>query len=117
MPLKRSMTTGEVRQFDEMGIAVRKYEDWAIQDVIAMSKMIKKGGIHTIVVNTNPKLYGRETYGLMVTQSIASITNGTLHEVGRIATEDEFVKKIVEGIAEDRRLIAHDEALSLKPPD
>jgi hypothetical protein len=53
----------------------------------------------------------------MVTQSIASITNGTLHEVGRIATEDEFVRKIVEGIAEDRRLIAHDEALSLKSPD
>lgn len=117
VPLKRSMTTGEVRQFDEMGIAVRKYEDWAIQDVIAMSKMVKKEGIHTIVVNTNPKLYGRETYGLLVTQSIASITNGTLHEVGRIATEDEFVRKIVEGIAEDRRLIAHDEALSLKSPN
>lgn len=117
VPLKRSMSTGEIRQFNEMDIAVRKYEDWAVEDVLSVSKMIKREGIHTIVVNTNPRLYGRETYGLVVTESIASITRGALHEVGRIAREDEFVKKIVEGIAEDRRLIAHDEAFSVRSPD
>ncbi|MDH5634735.1 MAG: VWA domain-containing protein, partial [Candidatus Bathyarchaeota archaeon] len=69
VPLSRSMTTGEIRQFDTVGIAVRKYEDWAIDDVLAVSKMIKKEGINTIVVNTNPKLYGRETYGFIVTRS------------------------------------------------
>ncbi len=117
VPLKRSMSTGEIRQFNEMDIAVRKYEDWAVEDVLSVSKMIKREGIHTIVVNTNPRLHGRETYGLVVTESIASITKGALHEVGRIGREDEFVKKIVEGIAEDRRLIAHDEALSVRSPD
>jgi len=117
VPLKRSMSTGEIRQFDEVGIAVRKYEDWAIKDVMDVSKTIKKEGIHTIVVNTNPKLYGRETYGLVVTERIASITNGALHQVGRVTLEDEFVRKIVEGIAEDRRLIAHNEPLSSEPPD
>jgi Mg-chelatase subunit ChlD len=117
VPLSRSMTTGEVRKFDEVGIAVRKYEDWAIDDVIAVSKVIKKEGINTIVVNTNPKLYGRETYGFVVTRSIASITRGALHEVGRLTTEDEFVRKIVEGIAEDRRQIGHNETFPLRSPD
>ncbi len=117
VPLRRSMTTGEVRQFDEVGIAVREYEDWAIEDVFAVSKMIKKDGIHTIVVNTNPNLYGRETYGLVVTDRIASITDGAIHKVGRLTFKDEFVKNIVEGIAEDRRVIAHSEALSAKSPD
>ena len=117
VPLSRSLTTGEVRKFDAVGIAVRKYEDWAIDDVIAVSKVIKKEGISTIVVNTNPKLYGRETYGFVVTRSIASITRGTLHEVGRISKEEQFVQKIVESIAEDRRLIGHNESFPLRSPD
>lgn len=117
VPLSRSLTTGEVRKFDAVGIAVRKYEDWAIDDVIAVSKVIKKEGISTIVVNTNPKLYGRETYGFVVTRSIASITRGALHEVGRLSTEEQFVQKIVESIAEDRRLIGHNESFPLRSPD
>jgi Mg-chelatase subunit ChlI/Mg-chelatase subunit ChlD len=117
VPMSKSMTTGEIRKFDEVDIAVRKYEDWAIDDVLAVSKVIRKEGINTIVVNTNPRLYGRETYGFVVTRSIASITRGTLHEVGRLTTEDQFVRKIVEGIAEDRRLIGHNESLPLRPPD
>jgi Mg-chelatase subunit ChlD len=117
VPLSRSMTTGEVRKFDAVGIAVREYEDWAIDDVLAVSKVIKKEGINTIVVNTNPNVYGRETYGFVVTRSIASITRGALHEVGRLTTEDQFVRKIVEGIAEDRRLIGHNEAFALRSPD
>jgi Mg-chelatase subunit ChlI/Mg-chelatase subunit ChlD len=117
VPLSRSMTTGEIRKFEEVDIAVRKYEDWAIDDVVAVSKIIKKEGINTIVVNTNPRLYGRETYGLFVTRSIASITQGALHEVGRLRTEDQFVREIVEGIAQDRRVIGHDENLNLRSPD
>jgi magnesium chelatase subunit D len=117
VPLSRSLVTGEVRKFDAIGIAVRKYEDWAIDDVIAVSKVIKKEDINTIVVNTNPKLYGRETYGFVVTRSIASITRGALHEVGRLRTEEQFVQKIVEGIAEDRRLIGHNESFAMRSPD
>jgi magnesium chelatase subunit D len=117
VPLSRSMTTGEIRRFDEVDIAVRKYEDWAIDDVLAVSKVIKKEGINTIVVNTNPRLYGRETYGFVVTRSIASITQGALHEVGRLATEDQFVQRIVKDIGEDRRLIGHNESFPLRSPD
>ncbi len=107
VPLSRSLETGEVRQFDTVGIAVREYEDWAIQDVMAVSKMIKKEGIQTIVVNTNPNLYGRETYGFRVTRNIAALTNGTHHIVGRLTTGKEMVENIITKIAEDRRLIAH----------
>jgi len=107
VPLSRSLETGEVRQFDTMDVAVRKYEDWAIQDVMAVSKMIKKEGIQTVVVNTNPHFYGRETYGFVVTRSIASITNGPHHIVGRLTTGKEMVENVVTKIAEDRRLIAH----------
>jgi magnesium chelatase subunit D len=117
VPLSRSMTTGEIRRFDEVDIAVRKYEDWAIDDVFAVSKVIKKEGINTIVVNTNPRLYGRETYGFVVTRNIASITQGALHEVGRLATKDQFAQRIVEGIAEDRKLIGHNESFPLRSPD
>jgi Mg-chelatase subunit ChlD len=117
VPLTRSLETGEVRQFDTMDIAVRKYEDWAVQDTIAVSKIIKKEGINTIVVNTNPHLYGRETYGFFVTKTIASITGGTLHEVGRLTSEDKMVKTMATGIAEDKTLIAHKITSSLKSFD
>jgi Mg-chelatase subunit ChlD len=114
VPLTRSLETGEVRKFDTIDIAVRKYEDWAVQDVTAVSKMIKKEGIHTVVVNTNPHLYGRETYGFIVTKMIAHITDGALHEVGRVTRESEMVERVAANISEDRRLIAHKAASSLK---
>jgi magnesium chelatase subunit D len=117
VPLTRSLETGEVRQFKTIDIAVRKYEDWAIQDVMAVSKIIKKEGIHTVAVNTNPHLYGRETYGFFVTKTIASITNGALHEVGRLASEGEMVEKVATSLGEDRRLIAHKATVSLRSAD
>jgi len=117
VPMARSLETGEVRKFDAVGIAVREYEDWAIRDVMAVSKIIKKEGISTIVVNTNPHVFGRETYGLAVTECVAAITKGALHTVGRLAQEDEMIDKIATSLAEDRRLIAHEAALSLKSPD
>jgi magnesium chelatase subunit D len=108
VPLTRSLETGEVRFIEEPRVIVREYEDLAVHDVMAVSRMIRKEGINTIVINTNPHMYGRETYGFTVTQRIAADTNGRLHTVGRLATEPELVEKIVEKIAEDQRSIAHD---------
>jgi magnesium chelatase subunit D len=113
VPLAKSLETGEIRKIDETRVAVRDYEDLAIRDVLSMTKMIKREGIHTIVINTNPHLYGRETYGLAVTELIARNTGGSLHTIGRIETNKEFVESMVKDILEDQRLIAH-EATSTK---
>ncbi|MDH5783892.1 MAG: VWA domain-containing protein, partial [Candidatus Bathyarchaeota archaeon] len=107
VPLSRSLETGEIRHFDETGIITRQFEELAVRDVMSVSKMIRKERVYTVVVNTNPHLYGRETYGFSVTKQIASVTNGNLHVVGRLASEKELAERIVEKIAEDQRLIAH----------
>jgi magnesium chelatase subunit D len=117
VPLTRSLETGEIRQFDEVDIALRTYEDWAVRDVMAVSKMIKKENIQTIVINTNPHYYGRETYGFYVTKNIALITGGALHEVGRLTTEKEMASEVATGIAEDKRLIAHKSTGALRSID
>lgn len=114
VPLHRSLETGEIREFDAVGIAVRKYEDLAVKDVISVSKMIRKEGIHTVVINTNPHYYGREIYGFAVTKIISSLTNGSHHQVGRLTHGKELVERIFEGITEDQRKIAHAVSLSLK---
>jgi Mg-chelatase subunit ChlD len=114
VPLHKSLETGEIREFDTVGIAVRKYEDLAVKDVISVSKIIKKEGIHTVVVNTNPHYYGRETYGFVVTKIISSITNGSHHQVGRRTHGKELVERIFEGITEDQRKITHEVSLSPK---
>ena len=107
VPLSRSLETGEVRHFDTVGIVTRQFEGVAVRDVMSVSKMIRKEGIHTVVVNTNPHLYGRETYGFLVTKRIASITAGNLHVVGRLVSREELAERIVEKVAEDQKLIAH----------
>jgi magnesium chelatase subunit D len=112
VPLTRSLETGEVRSLEESRIAVREYEDLAIHDVIAVSKMIRKEGIHTVVINTNPHMYGRETFGFVVTELIAKNTYGRLHTVGRLTTEPELVEEIIEKVAEDQRSIAHEASLN-----
>ncbi|MFQ5758735.1 MAG: VWA domain-containing protein, partial [Candidatus Bathyarchaeia archaeon] len=114
VPLKRSLETGEIREFDMVRIALREFEDMAVRDVMSVSKMIRKQGIHTVVVNTNPHMYGRETYGLAVTRYIASVTDGSHHEVGRLAHGEELVERIFEGLLEDQRLIAYEASLSSK---
>lgn len=105
VPLTRSLETGEMRSFEEELIIVREYEDLAVHDVISVSKLIRKEGIFTIVVNTNPHLYGRETYGFAVTELIAFHTCGRLHSVGRLRSEPELAKGIMDKVAEDQRLI------------
>jgi len=114
VPLKRSLETGEIREFDMVRIALREFEDMAVRDVMAVSRMIKKQGIHIVVVNTNPHMYGRETYGLTVTRHIASVTSGRHHEVGRLTHGQELVEKIFGGLLEDQRLIAHEASKSLR---
>jgi len=112
VPLKRSLETGEVRQIEEVRIIVREYEDLAVNDVISVSKMIKREGIHTIVVNTNPHIYGRETYGFLVTRIIASNANGSHHSIGRLPTKADMIENMIELISEDQRKI-FDEKLKL----
>ncbi len=113
VPLSRSLQTGEVRHFDVIGIAYRKYVDLAVEDVINVSEMIKREGIYTVVVNTNPYSYGEaETRGYVVTKLISSITKGRLHIVGKTFKKPEIVEKIADRIAEDQRIIAHEASLN-----
>jgi Mg-chelatase subunit ChlD len=105
VPLKKSLETGEIRQIDEDLAAVREYEDVAVEDVMSVSKVIRREGIHVIVVNTNPRVYGHETYGLVVTESIAMLTRGTHHAIGQLTTEKDLTDNMIEGIKEDQRSI------------
>jgi Mg-chelatase subunit ChlD len=105
VPLKRSIETGEVRQIEELNVIVREYEDMAVKDVISVSKMIKREGINAIVVNINPHVFGRETYGFLVTEIIASITKGSHHVIGRLATKEDIIESMVARIREDQRKI------------
>ncbi|NWF87764.1 VWA domain-containing protein [Candidatus Bathyarchaeota archaeon] len=105
VPLKRSLETGVVRQIEEPRVIVREYEDLAVKDVMAVSKIIKREGIQTIIVNTNPHLYGHETYGFAVTQIIAAITSGSHHTVGRVASKTEMVRDMIEWIKEEQSKI------------
>lgn len=106
VPLTRSPEDGTIRQIEEPRVIVREYEDLAVRDVMSVSKMIRREEIRTIVVNTNPHFYGRETYGFAVTELIASLTYGSHHRVGRLADEGVLVERIVGQIAEGQRLIA-----------
>lgn len=111
VPLKRSLEDGSIRQIEEVHIIIRDYEDLAVKDVISVSRMIKREGINTIVVNTNPHHFGRETYGLLVTEAIASITKGSLHTVGTLP-QGEIVENMIEDIRDDQRRIVYDKILA-----
>jgi Mg-chelatase subunit ChlD len=111
VPLQRSLETGEVRQIEEVRIIVREYEDVAVKDVMSVSRMTKRDGIRTIVINVNPHLYGRETYGFTVTKSLASITHGSHHVIGRLTTKETVIEDIIERIREDQRKIVYEKSL------
>jgi len=102
VPLKRSLETGELRTIEEPRVVVREYEDLAVKDVFAVSKIIRRDGINAIVVNTNPHVYGRESYGFEVTRLIASTTNGAHHVVGTLETREKIVDNIVTSLKEDQ---------------
>lgn len=105
IPLKRSLVTGQTRQIEDVQAALREYEDLAVKDVVSVSKLVKREGITTIIVNTNPHIYGQETYGLIVTQIIAKLTAGTHHFVGRIKPNEEMINSMIELIREDQKRI------------
>lgn len=114
VPLARSLETGEIRKIDETRVAVREYEGLAVRDVLSISKMIKREGIHTIIINTNPHFQGRETYGFAVTELIARNTNGSLHTIGLVQTNKEFVENMIKDLMEDQRQIAHEATSTAK---
>jgi Mg-chelatase subunit ChlI/Mg-chelatase subunit ChlD len=105
IPLKRSIETGKIRQIDEALAAAREYEDVAVTDVFTVSRMLRREGVHVIAVNTNAHMYGRETYGFLVTECIASLTNGTNHTIGTLISEKEMIENMIERIREDQRVI------------
>jgi len=111
VPLKRSLETGEVRRIEEVRIVFREYEDLAVKDVMSVSRMIKRERIHTIIINTNPHLYGRETYGFLVTKKLASITNGSHHVIGTSTTKEGLVEDIIERIKDDQKTIISEQIL------
>ena len=108
VPLARSLESGEIRQIDETRVAVREYEGLAVRDVLSVAKMVRREGMHTIIINTNPHVYGRETYGFAVTELIARNTNGSLHTIGLTETNKEFVESMIQDILEDQKQIAHE---------
>jgi magnesium chelatase subunit D len=108
IPLARSLQTGERRSIDETRAIVREYEDLAVRDVFDVARIVRKQGIKTIVINTNPHLYGRETYGFEVTKFIARTTNGSHHALGRLTRGPDLVESMMERIAGDQRLISHE---------
>jgi Mg-chelatase subunit ChlI/Mg-chelatase subunit ChlD len=111
VPLKKSLETGEVRQIEEVRVIVREYEDLSVKDVMSVSRLIKREGIYTIVINTNPHMYGRETYGFFVTEAIASITKGSHHVTGRLTTNKDIVENMIEQIREDERKVINEKLL------
>jgi Mg-chelatase subunit ChlI/Mg-chelatase subunit ChlD len=111
VPLKRSLETGEVRGIEEVRVIVREYEDLSMKDVMSVSRLIKREGINTIVINTNPHMYGRETYGFFVTEAIASITKGSHHVIGRPTTNRDIVENMIEQIRGDQRKIINEKLL------
>lgn len=111
VPLKRSLETGQIREIEEVRVIVREYEDLAVRDVMSVSKMIKREGIHTVVVNTNRHLFGYETYGLAVTKVIASLSGGTHHAIGTLATPESLTENMIERVRKDQRRIVFERGL------
>jgi magnesium chelatase subunit D len=108
VPLLKSLQTGEVRTLNPLDAAFFKYEEMAVNDVISVSGIIRKEGIHTVLVNTNLVTTQWQYAGVLLTEKIAEITKGCHHEVGWIMEREPLVDEIYEAIAEDERLIAHE---------
>lgn len=107
VPLLKSLQTGEVRTFDPLDAAFFKYEDMAVDDVLLVSEIARRDGVHTVVVNTNPVTVDWQYAGILLTESIAEITKGSHHEVGWIKERVQLVDEIYEAITQDERFIAH----------
>jgi len=107
VPLNKSLETGEIRVFNETDIGKGNLDYISTRDVATISKLIKKDGIYTVVVNTNPYWRGRNTYGIWMTREIAKLTNGSHHELGNLRGKI-LAKRMFEGLSEDRRKITQE---------
>jgi Mg-chelatase subunit ChlD len=112
IPLGKSLETGEIRQIDEIRAIGREYEEIAERDVMSVSKLVRREGIHTVVINTNPHMYGRDTYGFWITERMAQLTGGTHHAIGTLTTNAELVENMIGHIKEDERTIISDKTRS-----
>jgi hypothetical protein len=83
-----------------------KYEDMAVDDVLLVSEIARRDGIHTVVVNTNPVTVDWQYSGVLLTESIAEITKGSHHEVGWVTERTQLVDEIYGAISQDERLIS-----------
>ncbi|WP_455465281.1 VWA domain-containing protein [Candidatus Hodarchaeum mangrovi] len=105
VPLYKSLETGEIRSFDEASIAFRAFEDLAVKDAFAVSRLIKKAKINTIIINTNQRLYGKEAYGSIVTELISKITKGYYYRVDRLSVGTELFEDIFTGISDGQNQV------------
>ena len=105
VPLTRSLETDEIREIKMHDVTLGVYSDSAVRDVICVAKALRRERIPVIVVNTNPW----NPKSLSITETIASITHGTLHKIiipqldtwgfpKEYYTPKEVVQKVVEEV-------------------
>jgi magnesium chelatase subunit D len=117
VPLKRDLQTGEIREFNLLDTAFYKYEDEAIRDVLAVSELIRREDIYTVVVNAVPISPGlQETSGSVTTRMIASLTNGVHYELsgGIMTRKEETMGEISEAIHHAQKSISRFHYLSAR---
>jgi len=119
VPLKRDLQTGDIRGFDKLSAAFYKYryEDEAIKDVLSVSQLIKKEGIHTVVINPLPASPGLlAASGSVTTQMITSITDGTHYETskGMVKCDETSVGEVSKAILKAQKNISHFHYLSAR---
>lgn len=112
VPLRRDLGTGEIRKFDALDLAYFKYEDEVFKDVFAVSKMIKREGVFTVVVDITPDATDLPTSsGFAVTSLIASVTDGVFHEVsGRAVSRGKVGAEIFDAVLRAEHQISGDYA-------
>jgi len=111
VPFRKDLQTGEIREFNALDVAFFKYEGEAIKDVIAISEMIKKEGVYTVVINMTST-----PSGLITTKTIASITGGMHHEASKsmLRPREKSSESISEAILQAQKQISHTHYLTSK---
>ncbi len=112
VPLRRDLGTGEIRSFDALDLAYFKYDDEVFKDVFSVSKMIKRDGVFTVVVDVSPETTDLATSsGFAVTSLIASVTDGVFHEVtGRAVNARQIGAEIFNAVLRAEHEISSDYA-------
>jgi hypothetical protein len=112
VPLRRDLGTGEVRRFEALDLAYFKYEDEVFKDVFSVSRMIKREGVFTVVVDVSPDATDLPTSsGFAVTSLIASVTEGVFHEVsGGAVSKGKVGAEIFDAVLRAEHQISRDYA-------